>query len=206
MIILETKRLRLRHLSPDIDAEFILELLNGPSFIRYIGDKGVRDLNAARRYMIDGPVNSYDAHGFGLYLVELKRNAAPIGICGVLNRLAGGPISQQELGEQLGIDRTTMVELIDELERQGAVVRRRNAADRRSYALSLTPRGRTVQKRAAKAFDDAADEFFGALKPAERDDLAGMLRRLIVKADASLAPSKGGRSPSADRQHKKSSA
>ncbi|TMD88368.1 MAG: MarR family transcriptional regulator [Chloroflexi bacterium] len=138
------------------------------------------------------------------------RRLAPMGLnvrlCGVLNRLAEGPVSQQELGEQLGIDRTTMVELIDELERQGAVVRRRNAADRRSYALSLTPRGRTVQKRAAKAFDDAADEFFGALKPAERDDLAVMLRRLIVKADASLAPSKGGRNPSADRQHKKSSA
>ena len=86
MIILETERLRLRHLSPDIDAEFILELLNGSSFIRYIGDKGVRDLDAARRYMIDGPVKSYDAHGFGLYLVELKMNATPIGICGVLKR------------------------------------------------------------------------------------------------------------------------
>ena len=86
MIILETKRLSLRHLSPDIDAEFILELLNDPSFIRYIGDKGVRELDAARRYIVDGPVKSYEAHGFGLYLVELKMNRAPIGICGVLKR------------------------------------------------------------------------------------------------------------------------
>ncbi|HMH42079.1 MAG TPA: GNAT family N-acetyltransferase [Pyrinomonadaceae bacterium] len=86
MIILETKRLRLRHLSPDNDAEFILELLNDPSFIRYIGDKGVRDLDAARRYIVDGPVKSYDAHGFGLYLVELKMKTTPIGICGVLKR------------------------------------------------------------------------------------------------------------------------
>lgn len=86
MIILETKRLRLRHLSPDNDAEFILELLNDPSFIRYIGDKGVRDLAAARRYIVDGPVKSYDAHGFGLYLVELKMKTTPIGICGVLKR------------------------------------------------------------------------------------------------------------------------
>ncbi|HBB97696.1 MAG TPA: GNAT family N-acetyltransferase [Blastocatellia bacterium] len=86
MIILETKRLRLRHLAPDIDAEFILELLNDPSFIRYIGDKGVRDLDAARRYIVDGPVKSYEAHGFGLYLVELKMNQTPIGICGVLKR------------------------------------------------------------------------------------------------------------------------
>jgi len=86
LIILETKRLRLRHLAPDLDAEFILELLNDPSFIRYIGDKGVRDLEAARRYIVDGPVKSYEAHGFGLNLVELKTNATPIGICGVLKR------------------------------------------------------------------------------------------------------------------------
>jgi len=86
LIILETERLRLRHLSPDIDAEFILELLNDPSFIRYIGDKGVHDLEDARRYVIDGPVKSYDAHGFGLYRVELKTSATPIGICGMLKR------------------------------------------------------------------------------------------------------------------------
>jgi len=85
LIILETKRLRRRHLAPDLDAEFILELLNDPSFIRYIGDKGVRDLEAARRYIVDGPVKSYEAYGFGLYLVELKMNRA-IGICGVLKR------------------------------------------------------------------------------------------------------------------------
>jgi len=62
-------------------------------------------------------------------------------LCGVLNRLAVGPISRHELGEQLGIDRTTMVELIDDLEGQGVVVRRRNAADRRSYSIQLTPQG-----------------------------------------------------------------
>src|SRR5438132_14067287 len=98
------------------------------------------------------------------------RRLAPMGLnvrlCGVLNLLAEGPISQQELGEQLGIDRTTVVELIDELERKGVVVRRRNPSDRRSYALSLTPKGRTVQKRAARAFDGAAEQFLGALRPA----------------------------------------
>src|SRR5260221_6271510 len=81
------------------------------------------------------------------------RRLAPMGLtvrlCGVLNLLAEVPISQQELGEQLGIDRTTMVELIDQLEQQGVVVRRRNPADRRSYAVSLTATGRTVQKRAS---------------------------------------------------------
>lgn len=118
------------------------------------------------------------------------RRLAPMGLnvrlCGVLNLLAEGPISQHELGDQLGIDRTTIVELIDELESQGAVVRRRNASDRRSYALSLTPKGRTIQKRASRAFDGAADEFFNALKPAERQQLRDMLQRLIVAADAKL--------------------
>ena len=88
------------------------------------------------------------------------RRLAPMGLtvqlCGVLNRLAVGPVSQHELGKQLGIDRTTMVELIDDLEARGVVVRLRNPADRRAYFIQLTAKGRTVQKRAAKAFDDAA--------------------------------------------------
>lgn len=123
-----------------------------------------------------------------------KRRLTPMGLsvqmCGVLNLLAQGPISQHALGDQLGIDRTTMVELIDVLEQQGVVVRRRNPADRRSYALSLTPRGRTVQKRASRAFDGAADEFFGPLKAAEREALADMLRRMIASADETMAPSR----------------
>ena len=85
MFILETERLSLRHLSAD-DAEFVLELLNEPSFIRYIGDKGVRNLDDARRYIADGPVKSYELNGFGLNLVQLKANKTPIGICGVLKR------------------------------------------------------------------------------------------------------------------------
>jgi RimJ/RimL family protein N-acetyltransferase len=85
MIVLETERLILRHLSAD-DAEFILELLNEPSFIRYIGDKQVRNLDAARRYIADGPVTSYRLNGFGLNLVQLKSGQTPIGMCGILKR------------------------------------------------------------------------------------------------------------------------
>ena len=120
-----------------------------------------------------------------------KRRLNPLGLsvqmCGVMNLLAEGPVSQQELGEQLGIDRTTVVELIDDLEMQGVVERRRNPADRRSYALHLTTRGRTVQKRATKAFDAAVDEFFGPLSPAERKGLADMLTRMILAAQAKLS-------------------
>jgi RimJ/RimL family protein N-acetyltransferase len=85
MKILETDRLILRHLST-ADAEFILELVNDPSFIRYIGDKQVRTLEDAQRYVLDGPVKSYQTYGFGLNLVELKSEAKPIGICGILKR------------------------------------------------------------------------------------------------------------------------
>jgi len=139
------------------------------------------------------------------------RRLAPMGLtvqlCGVLNRLAVGPVSQHELGQQLGIDRTTMVEVIDDLEAKGVVVRKRNAADRRSYTIQLTPKGQTVQKRAARAFDAAADEFFGPLKPAERQGLANMMRRLIAAADEKLGPSRAGaRPPQADNPLRQSSA
>ena len=85
MTVLETERLLLRRLSPG-DAEFILDLLNQPSFLRYIGDKGVRNTEEAINYIQTGPVASYEQHGFGLYLVQLKETGAPIGICGLLKR------------------------------------------------------------------------------------------------------------------------
>ena len=84
-MVLETERLVLRQLSPD-DAAFVLALLNEPSFLRYIGDKGVRDLDDARQYILNGPVASYERNGFGLYLVELKENGIPIGISGLVKR------------------------------------------------------------------------------------------------------------------------
>jgi RimJ/RimL family protein N-acetyltransferase len=85
MKVLETDRLILRHLTTD-DAAFILELVNEPSFIRYIGDKQVRTLDDARAYVLNGPVKSYETYGFGLNLVELKSGSTPIGMCGLLQR------------------------------------------------------------------------------------------------------------------------
>ena len=84
--VLETERLNLRRLNAG-DAAFILELLNDPSFLRYIGDRGVRTREDAVRYILEGPVDSYARHGFGLWLVELKDSAAtPAGICGLVKR------------------------------------------------------------------------------------------------------------------------
>lgn len=122
-----------------------------------------------------------------------RRRLSPLGLsvqmCGVLIRLAQGPVSQHELGEQLGIDRTTVVELIDELEKQGVVVRRRNPDDRRSYLLRLTPHGRVVQRKATQVFDRAADDLFGALASTERKAITDMLRRMITAADHQLKES-----------------
>ena len=83
--MIETERLVLTHLA-DRDAEFIRGLLNEPSFIRYIGDRGVRTTDDACRYIQDGPVASYARYGFGLLRVGLKSGDTPIGICGVLKR------------------------------------------------------------------------------------------------------------------------
>jgi RimJ/RimL family protein N-acetyltransferase len=85
LTVIETGRLILRRLAVD-DAEFIVELLNQPSFLRYIGDKEVRNNADAVRYIQAGPLASYERFGFGLYLVELKETGVPIGICGLLKR------------------------------------------------------------------------------------------------------------------------
>ncbi|MEH7334861.1 GNAT family N-acetyltransferase [Neobacillus drentensis] len=85
MKVMETNQLILRWLTPDDDA-FILELLNEPSWIRFIGDKGVRTLEDARNYILTGPMDMYTRKGFGLYLTELKDGGIPIGICGLIKR------------------------------------------------------------------------------------------------------------------------
>jgi len=83
--LIETERLTLRKLSVE-DAPFILRLVNEPSFLQFIGDKGVRNLEDARQYILNGPVASYAQNGFGLFLVQLKTNQAPLGMCGLLKR------------------------------------------------------------------------------------------------------------------------
>ena len=85
MKVLETERLILRRVTAE-DDEFILELLNDPSWLRFIGDKGVRTLGAARGYILNTLVAMYDRLGFGLYLTELKGAGVPIGVCGLIKR------------------------------------------------------------------------------------------------------------------------
>ncbi|MBI3241294.1 MAG: GNAT family N-acetyltransferase [Chloroflexi bacterium] len=85
MQVLETERLILRRFSIE-DADFILALLNEPSFMHFIGDRGVRTLDDARGYISNRLIESYERFGFGLYLTELKEPRTPIGMCGLIKR------------------------------------------------------------------------------------------------------------------------
>jgi RimJ/RimL family protein N-acetyltransferase len=83
--ILETERLKLRefHLA---DKLFILELVNSPGWIKFIGDRNIKTEEQAGIYLENGPISSYKNYGFGLSLVELKGSLQPIGMCGLLKR------------------------------------------------------------------------------------------------------------------------
>lgn len=85
MKISETERTILREVTAD-DAEFIFDLLNQPSFIRYIGDRNVRTIDEARHYVESRFAESYKKFGFGMWAVTLKETNQPIGICGFVKR------------------------------------------------------------------------------------------------------------------------
>lgn len=85
MIIINTERLSLREFHRH-DADFILELVNEPSFLQNIGDRGVRTLSDAERYLENGPISSYERNGFGLLAVTLTDSGQPIGMCGLIKR------------------------------------------------------------------------------------------------------------------------
>ena len=83
--VCDTARLVLRRLTLE-DAAFILELVNEPGWLRWIGDRNVHSLEDARGYLERGPLRLYDTLGFGFYRVELKADGTPIGICGLIKR------------------------------------------------------------------------------------------------------------------------
>ncbi|MEO8384533.1 MAG: GNAT family N-acetyltransferase [Betaproteobacteria bacterium] len=85
MMVLETERLTLRWLTGE-DAPFILTLLNDPGWLQFIGDRGVRTVEDARKYILDGPAAMIARLGFGLYLTERKTDSEPMGMCGLIKR------------------------------------------------------------------------------------------------------------------------
>ncbi len=90
MILIETERLIVRELDAELDAAFIFDLLNQPSFIKYIGDRGVRSVGEAADFIENRYRQSYRDNGYGLYAVDLKTDFpnpnSQIGICGFVRR------------------------------------------------------------------------------------------------------------------------
>lgn len=83
--MLRAERVLLRRLEFG-DASFVIELLNEPSFREFIGDKAVRSADDARRYLAEGPIASYESHGFGLLMVCSLAGETPLGMCGLVAR------------------------------------------------------------------------------------------------------------------------
>ena len=92
--ICETDRLILREFSL-ADTSFIIQLLNSPGWLQYIGNRQIHDHDAAALYLKNGPMASYQQHGFGLYQVLLQNNRLPIGMCGLIKR---EQLDQPDLG------------------------------------------------------------------------------------------------------------
>jgi len=85
MNIMETERLLIKKLCPE-DAPFIIDLVNSPGWLAYIGDRNIKTVDKAEKYLIGGPIESYSENGFGLWLVLLKEGNTKIGMCGLLKR------------------------------------------------------------------------------------------------------------------------
>lgn len=83
--LIETDRLRLRELTLD-DTAFIIELLNTPGWLQYIGDRNVKSEEQAVAYLQNGPMKGYREQGYGMWLVEAKDDGTPLGMCGVMKR------------------------------------------------------------------------------------------------------------------------
>lgn len=84
-VILHSERITLRELTLS-DDDFILALVNSEGWLRYIGDRSIHSVEAAREYLRQGPMQSYAVHGFGLWCVSRNSDDASLGICGWLKR------------------------------------------------------------------------------------------------------------------------
>lgn len=100
---------------------------------------------------------------------------------GVLLALHGDePASQQQVSQRLGVDRTTMVAILDALEAKGLVARRPHPEDRRRNAVELTETGHAVLRKAIEVSDAAEDEFLAPLDPEDAERLRASLRKIVL--------------------------
>ena len=124
-------------------------------------------------------LGSLSASRFDAEMAQFGINRIQFGLLKILE--AAGPSSQQALSSDLGMPPSRMVALVDDLEDQGLVARERSAADRRVNVIRLTGRGRSVLTRTNKAAVKWEDELLADLAPAERKQLAALLRRVAAR-------------------------
>jgi DNA-binding MarR family transcriptional regulator len=109
-------------------------------------------------------------------LARLGLTARQVGILTLI--VERQPMTQRQLGETLGVDRTTMVALLDDLEAKALVERQRDTRDRRAFLIQPTQKGRRLQGRAVQVLDEMAAAFLQPLSEAQRRQLADLLRLL----------------------------
>jgi [ribosomal protein S5]-alanine N-acetyltransferase len=85
LAVLDTPRLVLRSVVLT-DAPFFVRLLNEPSWLQNIGDRGVKSKAAAEHYIRNTLWIQYRASGYGMYVLQLRATALPVGICGLVKR------------------------------------------------------------------------------------------------------------------------
>ena len=109
-------------------------------------------------------------------LAPMGLNARHVGILTMVTELA--PMTQKALGEALGIDRTTVVTLLDELASMGYIARQRHPRDRRAFLVHPTAAGRDLRIAAVRILDEQQRRFLAPLTAAERVQLAALLKRI----------------------------
>lgn len=112
-------------------------------------------------------------------LRELGLTARAIGILTMV--IEGEPMTQRALGASIGVDKSTMVVLLDELEGKGLVRRSRHPQDRRAFLIEPTGAGIAAQKRALQLLHRCEERYLKVLSRSERDQLRKMLARLYAQ-------------------------
>ncbi|MBX9724020.1 MAG: MarR family transcriptional regulator [Candidatus Obscuribacterales bacterium] len=119
-------------------------------------------------------------------LEPLNLSLRELGLMRILE--SEGPLSQHVLGRRHNVDRTTTVQIIDELESRQLVIRSQNLEDRRSNLLFLTPRGRKTLSRALKLVNKEQNVFLAGLEPEESEALRAILLKLLSYHLSGAAP------------------
>lgn len=123
-----------------------------------------------------------------------EEQLAPLGLStakhyGVLVALEEkGSITQQEIGKCVYVDRTTMVQILDDLEKTGLVERKEHPTDRRSHSIHLTAKGKDILLKAHHVGEAVEKHFLGSLSAKEQKELIRLLRQLVVTHYSSTKP------------------